>query len=240
MITIKAFNKGLVCKDFQYEIGKTYKIPKEDVIICEHGFHASANCDISETVDYYPVSTNTEYALVDINVVDKKNDKVVGDKIKIIKKLDSVEELIEYDKTGKWCVSYASINKNIDIKRFENLVIQKDTTGEWCYRFACWVKGANIKRLENAVIEKDQTGEWCYRFACWVKGANIKRLENAVIEKDQTGEWCEKFAEWVEGADVKKLRNKVDRKYKDSWYKKFTQWIKDISIFKFLKQEVKK
>jgi len=219
MITIKAFDKGLVCKGFQYEVGKTYEIPKEQVKICEYGFHASANFDISETVDYYPVSESTEYALVDINVVDKYNDKAVGDKIKVIRKVETLDELIKYDKTGEWVYNYAEDIPNANIKKLQNAVIEKEA--KWCYWFARYIPDADIKKLQNAVIKKDKDGRWIYRFAKDIKGADIKKLQNVVIEKDKTGEWCYYFAKTIPNVDIQKLENaiiKKDKKGKWTYY----------------------
>ena len=40
----KAFSKGWVCRDFQYEIGKTYELPEgQEPIMCERGFHFCEN-----------------------------------------------------------------------------------------------------------------------------------------------------------------------------------------------------
>lgn len=39
MKAYKAFDKNLTCRDFQYEIGKTYEM-EDEPIICEKGFHA--------------------------------------------------------------------------------------------------------------------------------------------------------------------------------------------------------
>ena len=90
---------------FTYEVGKTYRMKKSDVKLCNKGFHAAADCDISNTVDYY-FTSNTEYALVDINVTDRDAHKVVGNQIRIIRKLESLEEMISYDKTGRWCYDF--------------------------------------------------------------------------------------------------------------------------------------
>jgi len=90
MITIKAFKKderGLYTdptgkNKFYFEIGKTY-IHEGEVKLCKSGFHASRNCDLSETISYYPVESH--YCLVDVNVVDKEIDKVVGDRITLLR-----------------------------------------------------------------------------------------------------------------------------------------------------------
>ena len=50
--TYKGFDKDLKCRDFQYEVGKEYELPKgETVEICRRGFHA---CESPlEVLDYY-------------------------------------------------------------------------------------------------------------------------------------------------------------------------------------------
>ena len=42
MKAYKIFEYDWKCKDFQYEVGKTYKYNKE-LIICDQGFHACKN-----------------------------------------------------------------------------------------------------------------------------------------------------------------------------------------------------
>ena len=174
MVTIKAFHKderGLYTdptgdSKFYFEIGKTY-IHEGEVKLCKSGFHASRNCDISETVGYYPV--NSHYCLVDINVINERDDKIVGNKITLLKEL-TFEECIGYDKTGEWCYHFADDIKEANVELLQNAVITKDKTGCWCYYFARYVKGTNVKLLQNAVIEKNTTGEGCYYSADDVKG----------------------------------------------------------------------
>ena len=38
----KAFNKGLICKNFQYEVGKEYE-HKDEIKLCKNGFHCCEN-----------------------------------------------------------------------------------------------------------------------------------------------------------------------------------------------------
>ena len=86
MIGYKAFNKDLICKGFQYEIGKTYSI-KESPIPCNRGFHFCKS--IAETYEFYPMSENTRIckieALGEIQTDDEK--KYCTNVIKIIEEV---------------------------------------------------------------------------------------------------------------------------------------------------------
>ena len=86
MIGYKAFNEDLICKGFQYEIGKTYSI-KESPIPCNRGFHFCKS--IAETYEFYPMSENTRIckieALGEIQTDDEK--KYCTNVIKIIEEV---------------------------------------------------------------------------------------------------------------------------------------------------------
>jgi hypothetical protein len=56
----KAFNKGLICKGFQFEEGKTYKTDK--AVICQEGFHFCVNP--LDVLDYYDLC-DSEFAEVE-------------------------------------------------------------------------------------------------------------------------------------------------------------------------------
>ena len=89
VIGYKAFNGGLKCRDFQYEIGKDYKLDGE-IGICSNGFHFCKNpLDI---LTYYPLLQNnklTEFGIIEAfgKVQDDEN-KSVTDGIRITAKLD--------------------------------------------------------------------------------------------------------------------------------------------------------
>lgn len=56
----KAFNEDFICRDFQYEVGKSYHMDGE-IMICKKGFHACKNpLDI---FNYYPIF-NLKIAIV--------------------------------------------------------------------------------------------------------------------------------------------------------------------------------
>ena len=68
----KGFDKDLKCRDFQYEIGKTYEEPTAE--LCEKGFHA---CEYPlDVFGYYAPSDMSRYCEVDLDdVSDKKNNE---------------------------------------------------------------------------------------------------------------------------------------------------------------------
>ena len=68
----KGFDKDLKCRDFQYEIGKTYEEPTAE--LCEKGFHA---CEYPlDVFGYYAPSNMSRYCEVDLDdVSDKKSNE---------------------------------------------------------------------------------------------------------------------------------------------------------------------
>lgn len=55
----KAFDKGLVCRGFQFEEGKEY-FTEGKPVLCKSGFHFCK--DIALTLEHYPDFDNNEYA----------------------------------------------------------------------------------------------------------------------------------------------------------------------------------
>ena len=70
MKAYKGFDKYLKCKDFQYEIGKTYEEPEAQ--LCEKGFHA---CEYPLDVFCYYSPAKSRFAEVELDdVSDEKSD----------------------------------------------------------------------------------------------------------------------------------------------------------------------
>ena len=87
--TYKGFDSELKCRDFQYEIGKTYTMPEgETPKLCERGFHAISDEQSPLSVfGFYPPALSgkpSRYCEVELSgVVEHDEDKYVGSKIKI-------------------------------------------------------------------------------------------------------------------------------------------------------------
>ena len=87
MIGYKAFNEDLTCRDFQYEVGKTYVLD-EQPIICKKGFHFCKT--VADCYKYYPISEKTRICKVSATgkiVADEEKTKFCTNKIKIIKEI---------------------------------------------------------------------------------------------------------------------------------------------------------
>lgn len=86
----KAFNQDLTCRDFQYEIGKSYKM-KGKPVLCERGFHACSTID--GVFYYYPISADTRICEVELSGTIRERHilegsyKLVANNIKIIREL---------------------------------------------------------------------------------------------------------------------------------------------------------
>src|SRR4030042_1177460 len=84
----KVFGEKWKCRDFQYEVGKEYKIYKEP-IICELGYHFCTK--LIDCFNYYSFDPKNKIAEVESigDIVDNKDEdsKIATNHIKIIKEL---------------------------------------------------------------------------------------------------------------------------------------------------------
>ncbi|WP_147613035.1 DUF7666 domain-containing protein [Treponema pectinovorum] len=95
MKAYKGFDKDFKCKDFQYEVGKTYEMDEKDVEVCECGFHACLNP--FDVLYYYDFEDGHRFCEVEVEgKIDETNfdSKVACSKITITKEL-TLEEFIK-------------------------------------------------------------------------------------------------------------------------------------------------
>jgi len=91
VIYYKAFDKNLQCKDFQYEVGKTYTIKQgTELEMCWNGFHCCRNP--LHCLQYYPLNSRfCKVHIGDHNITHPTLDKIVTSEITIVQELNSDE-----------------------------------------------------------------------------------------------------------------------------------------------------
>ena len=98
VIAYKGMKSNMTCRDFQYEIGKTYKTNKAK--LCECGFHACLNP--RDVLDYYFQEESSRYFKVKLSVEITKcgmwDTKVAATEITILEEIN-IDEVI---KTTEW------------------------------------------------------------------------------------------------------------------------------------------
>jgi hypothetical protein len=195
MRTIKAFNKdgkGYYCDPmgakFYYEEGKTYRLAGE-VRMFRRGFHASANFDISDTLDHYNISEITHYGIVELNVIDKNMKEAVGNEITVLEFLPNYfGTLSEYDKTGRWIYLSGNYMKNIDFHKAMEKLSEVDKSGEWIYHAGCDWKIFDFEKGLDKLMEVDKTGRWIYNAGMYWKIFDFEKGLDKLMEVDKTGE----------------------------------------------------
>jgi YD repeat-containing protein len=94
--------KNMKCKDFTYEVGKTYSIDKLE--ICSHGFHFCQ--EMKDVINYY--QPTEDFVLLEVEAlgeIQTEGDKSVTDKLKVIRVVPKEEYTFdvcqyEYDSFG--------------------------------------------------------------------------------------------------------------------------------------------
>ena len=101
----KAFNAGWVCRDFQYEIGKTYELPEgQKLKMCECGFHFCKNP--IDVFGYYPTNDSVLIAKVEaLGEIQQEGTKYCTNKIKIVREFTR-KELQALILDGKYNTGY--------------------------------------------------------------------------------------------------------------------------------------
>ena len=108
----KAFDPGWKCRDFQYEIGKTYELPEgQELKMCQCGFHFCKNP--IDVFAYYSFTDNTLVAEIEaLGDIKQEGTKLVTDKIKIVKEFtdEELQELIRNGNCNSGCYNSGDFN----------------------------------------------------------------------------------------------------------------------------------
>jgi len=104
IIGYKCFDQNLKCRDFQFEIGKTY-IAEGEIELCGNGFHFYQ--DTKYIFNYYDNCEKTRICLVECENFILGHDKAVCQKITILRELSYQEicELLHQIENNKFDIS---------------------------------------------------------------------------------------------------------------------------------------
>ena len=113
IIAFKGFDKDMKCRDFQFEVGKTYNHLGE-IVVCKSGFHSCENP--IDVLNYYPIVDNdcnfSRFAkVVASGKVSRKDGDKDGDS-KIASKSIYIEQEINFSDFVSHCIDYFTINYN--------------------------------------------------------------------------------------------------------------------------------
>ena len=87
----KVFNPDWTCRDFQYEVGKTYET-EEDLSICQSGFHFCKQA--AACFNYYCFDPSNKVAeVIALGEVIEEEDKCCTNKLQIVRELSWIEVL---------------------------------------------------------------------------------------------------------------------------------------------------
>ena len=88
----KVFNPDWTCRDFQYEVGKTYETSDGKAKICGHGFHACER--LVDCFNYYDFDPKNRVAEVELDgEIDELDDKICSSKITIVREMSWMDVL---------------------------------------------------------------------------------------------------------------------------------------------------
>jgi len=153
MKAYKASHNG-TCETLTYEVGKTYTF-NGTIELCAKGFHCCKN--LKDVFNYYNNNAN-DLVIFEVEVLGsaiEENDKLVTDKMKIVRILDKNEykeflTVKEYDKNGNviyWCSPNSHNYQWNEYDQNNNLIHLKSSSG-----FECWYeydKNNNMVRCKN-------------------------------------------------------------------------------------------
>ena len=127
----KVFNPDWTCRDFQYEVGKTFE---DDVMpkCCSRGFHFCTKA--SDCFNYYSFNPENKVAeVLALGMVDTESGdtKCCTNKIQIVREI-SWQELLTIVNTGKGCTGLCNTgNRNTGDCNTGNRNTGNRNTGDW-------------------------------------------------------------------------------------------------------------
>ena len=243
VIAYKGMESNMTCRDFQYEIGKTYKADKAE--LCNCGFHACLNP--RDVFAYYSKKTKSRYFKVKlsgkITKCDIEDTKVAATEITILEEItDIFDEVIKTTEWWKnenvldllyWSEGFAKVQRGDELWNF----IDKQgnyLSNEWFNYVFYFREGFAVvqrgDKLCNFIDKKGNilSNEWFKVVSNFNEGfAIVKRSDDLYNFIDKNGnylsnEWFKNVFDFNKGlAKVQKTNNcwcEIDKTGKIYYY----------------------
>ena len=167
VIAYKGMEFNMTCRDFKYEVGKSYKTDKAE--LCNCGFHACLNP--RDVLDYYYQEESSRYFKVklfgEITKCDVDNTEVAATEITILEEIN-IDEVINTTKWWKnenvldllyWSEGFARVKRGDKLYNFINKQ-GKFLSNKWFIDAYSFVNGfADVKRTNSEWCQIDKTGK---------------------------------------------------------------------------------
>jgi hypothetical protein len=176
MIGYKGFKKDLTCNNFQYEVGKTYRMNPHDIRLCSKGFHF---CEYPNDVLTYYNGNDDVYAQIRATgIIMSSYDQSVTNEITILGLLTKAELQL--------AMSDYVLRKNGRHEWYRNGVLHRDDGPAILLRDGTkrWYQNGRLHRANGPAIEYP-TGR-----KDWYQNDFLHRFDGPAIEYSQGGyEW---------------------------------------------------
>ena len=125
----KVFNPDWTCRDFQYEVGKTYTM-EDSPVCCQQGFHFCLNA--ADCFSYYSFDPSNKVAkIIALGDMDSEDDssKCCTNKLQIVREIPW-DEVLRIVNTGKNCTGLRNTgNQNVGDQNTGNQNTGNQNTG---------------------------------------------------------------------------------------------------------------
>ena len=175
----KVFNSDWTCRNYQYEVGKTYE-HNGNIELCGSGFHFCQKA--SDCFNYYSFDSHNKVAEVEaLDLVETKNYKSVTNKLHIIREVPW-SELLNIVNEGTDCTGLCNTGDcNTGNKNTGNRNTGNWNTGDWNTGWFSTItptidlfeKHTNLTRDDVLDIKGIQVLNWNYENNWWIYETNM-------------------------------------------------------------------
>ena len=219
----KVFNGDWTCRDFKYEVGKTYEM-EESPQCCGRGFHFCTN--LADCFNYYSFDANNKVAEIEaLGEIDKDNDdtKHCTNKIKIVREIAWEEVLTLCNSGNRNSGNRNSGDCNSGNRNSGNRNSGDCNSGDW--NITSFSNGC-FNTEEPKIYLFDKPSDWTYRD--WTNSDARYILNNMptddicwVYSEDMTDEEKEKHPEHEITGGFLRTQNRSSER--QTWWKRLDE-----------------